>query len=148
MAKSNSKGGIDLFVVQTEEIMALNLLAGRIGLLLGVVSGAVMGLFFHRADWMGGYTSYRRRLTRLGHISFFGLGFVNLFFALTLSMHEMPAFWAQVSSLCLIVGAATMPLCCFLSAWRKPLRVLFPIPVLSISLGIMALLINWNAISP
>ena len=128
--------------------MELNLLAGWIGMLLGVVSGAVLGLFFHRADWMGGYTSYRRRLTRLGHISFFGLGFVNLFFAFTLSMHEVPAFWAQVSSLSLILGAATMPICCFLSAWRKPLRVLFPIPVLSISLGIMALLINWNAMSP
>ena len=25
-----------------------------IGMLLGVVSGAIIGLFFHREDWMGG----------------------------------------------------------------------------------------------
>ena len=31
---------------------------------------------------MGGYGSFRRRLTRLGHIAFFGLGFVNLFYGL------------------------------------------------------------------
>ena len=54
-----------------------------IGMLLGVVSGAIIGLFFHREDWMGGYNSFRRRLTRLGHISFFGLAFVNMGFALT-----------------------------------------------------------------
>ena len=51
------------------------------GMLLGVVSGAVIGLCFAREDWMGGYSGWRRRLTRLGHISFFGLGFVNFFFA-------------------------------------------------------------------
>ena len=39
--------------------------AGWLGMFLGVVSGAVIGMFFHREDWMGGYDSYRRRLTRL-----------------------------------------------------------------------------------
>jgi hypothetical protein len=59
----------------------LNLIAGWLGMLAGVLSGAVLGLFFHREDWMGGYGSYRRRLARLGHIAFFGLGFLNLIFA-------------------------------------------------------------------
>jgi len=36
-----------------------------------------------------------------------------------------------------------MPACCFLSAWRKPLRHLFPIPVVSVLLGILLLLIAW-----
>ena len=61
----------------------LNLWAAWIGILLGMLSGAAQGLFFHRADWLDGYGSWRRRLTRLGHTSFFGLAFVNLAFFFT-----------------------------------------------------------------
>ena len=63
------------------DITATLLTVVWIGMLLGVVSGAIIGVYFTREDWMGGYGSHRRRLTRLGHISFFGLGFVNFFFA-------------------------------------------------------------------
>jgi len=56
------------------DIASVNLTAGWLGILAGVVSGCAIGLFFHRADWLGGYASFRRRMTRLGHISFFGLG--------------------------------------------------------------------------
>ena len=53
------------------------------GVLGGIASGAIVGLFFHADEWMGGYSSYRGRLIRLAHISFFGLGFLNLFFGLS-----------------------------------------------------------------
>ena len=33
-----------------------------------------------REDWLGGYGSFKRRLYRLAHISFFGLAIVNLMF--------------------------------------------------------------------
>jgi hypothetical protein len=109
---------------------AVNLIGGWLGMLGGVLSGAVIGLFFHREDWMGGYGSYRRRLTRLGHISFFGLGFLNLAFAAT-SVQMLPeGRWLAAASWSLIAGAVTMPVCCFLSAWRKGWRHLFPVPVL------------------
>lgn len=125
-------------------VVSANLLWGWIGMLCGVVSGAVIGLFFHREDWMGGYDSYRRRLTRLGHISFFGLGFVNILFGLTvatLHMTEPPLL--PLASRCLLVGAAAMPACCFLSAWRKPFRHLFPVPVGCVLTGIGLLLASW-----
>ena len=122
-----------------------NLLAGWLGMLGGVASGAVIGLFFHREDWMGGYASYRRRMTRLGHISFFGLGFLNFMFAVTTSLVPLPPTALRLASLGLILGAVTMPACCFLSAWRKPFRHLFPIPVAGLSFGIVALLAGWGA---
>jgi hypothetical protein len=31
-------------------------------ILLGLVSGMVMGMFFHRENWLGGYTDSKRRL--------------------------------------------------------------------------------------
>lgn len=120
----------------------LNLMGGWVGMLAGIVSGAVIGLFFHREDWMGGYSSYRRRLTRLGHISFFGLGFLNLFFAMTARDLGMAGSWLAVGSWALMLGAVTMPLCCFLSAWRKPWRHLFPVPVLSVTAGILSILLG------
>lgn len=121
----------------------LNLIGGWLGMLAGVVSGATFGLMFHNDGWMGGYSSYPRRLTRLGHISFFGLAFVNLFFAATAAQLHLSRVYLSVASWGLVVGAITMPLCCFLSAWHKPLRHLFPIPVVSVFAGILAILVGW-----
>jgi hypothetical protein len=121
----------------------LNLIGGWLGMLAGVVSGAIIGLFFHREDWMGGYQSYRRRLTRLGHIAFFGLGFLNLLFALSAHDLLLSGIWLWLASWALMLGAVAMPLCCFLSAWRKTWRHLFPLPVLSVTTGILSILFGW-----
>ena len=110
--------------------------SGWIGMLLGVISGAVIGLFFHREDWMGGYGSYRRRLTRLGHISFFGLALVNFCFAFTHHVVRLSPPWACVAMWAFLIGAVSMPTCCFLSAWRKPFRHLFFIPVAGVLIGV------------
>lgn len=127
------------------EIVNLHLLVGWIAMLLGVFAGAVIGMFFHREDWAGGYASYRRRMLRLGHIAFFGLGFINLFFALTLERIALPPINTQIASAGLILGVITMPLICFLSAWRKPIRHLFPVPVLAVSSALLSLLVGWVA---
>lgn len=113
------------------------------GMLLGVLSGAVIGLFFHREDWMGGYNSFRRRLARLGHISFFGLGFINFFFAISHHIAGVDPALAHSASISFTIGAVTMPLCCFLSAWRKPFRHFFFIPVMGVATGIVLTLVGW-----
>jgi hypothetical protein len=122
------------------QLCSLHLLAAWIGFLCGALSGAVIGLFFHREEWLGGYNSFPRRLIRLGHISFFGLGFLNALFALTISVSQGPELLLRLASLGLLTGAMTMPLCCFASAWRKKLRCLFPIPVTSL-LGAVSLIV-------
>ena len=114
-----------------------------IGMLLGVLSGALIGLFFHREDWMGGYNSFRRRLTRLGHISFFGLGFVNFFFAISHEVDGVATGCALPAAVAFTIGAITMPTCCFLSAWKKPFRHFFFIPVISVATGIILTLTGW-----
>lgn len=117
--------------------IATNLIVGWVGVLLGVAAGAVMGLSFWREDWLGGYGSWRRRMVRLAHISFFGLGFINVAFALSVAHLAVPAGPAvAAASYCLCAGAATMPLVCYLSAWRQPFRHLFPIPVVAVAAGV------------
>jgi hypothetical protein len=99
-----------------------------------------MGLFFWREDWLGGYGSWRRRMTRLAHVSFFGLGVINIAFTLSVSQLALPRGFALASaSFCLCVGAATMPLVCYLAAWRKPFRHLFFVPVTVVVAGVALL---------
>jgi hypothetical protein len=112
-------------------MIALNLWAAWIGILAGMVSGAAFGIFFHDESWLGGYDSWPRRLMRLGHISFFGVAFLNLAFAVTLRLTGEVS-GARAASWLLIAGAVLMPTVCGLAAWRKPLRHLFFLPVLSL----------------
>lgn len=108
-----------------------NLWAGWTGILLGMASGAALGLFFHDEGWLGGYASWPRRMLRLGHVSFFGIAFLNLSFAATVYVAQPKAIPPAAPAL-LIASAALMPAVCVLAAWRKPLRHLFPIPALSL----------------
>ena len=117
-----------------------NLLIGWIGMAAGVLSGAVVGLYFHKEEWLGGYGSFRRRMLRLGHIAFFGIGFLNILFALTLSEADS-APWILVGAWALGVTNLLMPLNCFLSAWKKGFRHLFFIPVVGASWGIITAII-------
>jgi len=116
--------------------MPVNEAFGWIWILVGFVTGLALGLFFHRDDWLGGYTSFRRRLLRLGHISFIGLGFLNILFALSAAHLSLGRGELALASGALIVGGITMPLCCALMAWRRGLHVLFAIPVASLLLGV------------
>lgn len=125
------------------ETAELNILAGWAAMLMGVLSGAAIGLFFHVDSWAGGYASFRRRMLRLAHISFFGIGFINVMFGLTLQALQLTGPALTVGSLGLIVGVITMPLCCYLTAWKKTFRHLFPVPVLAVGMGIVALLYGW-----
>jgi len=122
---ANSVGGI----------AQINVIAAWIAFLLGAAAGLVIGVFFHEENWLGGYASWRRRMIRLGHIAFFGLGIINLSFALTARALGLESAIA-LPSLLLVIGAATMPLVCFLSAWRLPFRNAFAVPALSTTLGI------------
>ncbi|MCC7010265.1 MAG: hypothetical protein IT184_15770 [Acidobacteria bacterium] len=128
----------------SQDAASFALVAGWIGMLAGVVSGAGIGLFFHDERWLGGYGTFRRRLLRLGHISFFGLGFLNILFGLTVTTAGLGGSTVPVASVALVIGAITMPACCFLSAWREPFRQLFPIPVIAVGSGIVCTLLAWS----
>tara|TARA_R110002167_G_scaffold362307_1_gene581325 strand:- start:2317 stop:2697 length:381 start_codon:yes stop_codon:yes gene_type:complete len=110
-------------------------------ILTGLLSGASIGMFFHDESWLGGYASWRRRMVRLGHISFLGTGLLNLGFALSavsLSIDPLP----QLASLTFLVGAVTMPTVCFLSAWHDRFRHMFFIPVASLIVAVVDFLIE------
>lgn len=99
-------------------------------ILSAFVTGAIIGLFFYRENFLGGYNSFRRRILRLGHIAQAALGMMNVIAGNGQIANgvEFPLL-AQWS---LIVGGISMPAVCFLSAWNPKCRHLFFIPVVSL----------------
>jgi hypothetical protein len=102
--------------------MMMNWYAGWCFILSGFATGAILGPFFHRDDFLGGYGSFRRRILRLGHISLPALGAINVLYSLS-------ATKTWVGAVAFVVGGVTMPAVCFLTCWHGGFRRLFFIPV-------------------
>jgi len=112
-----------------------NLFLAWLWIVLGFATGLMLGLFFHLENWLGGYSSFKRRMYRLAHISCFGLGAVNLLFWLTARNFSSPGPFAGIASCAFIVGAITMPLCCVVMAHFPKSHLIFAVPVVSLILG-------------
>jgi hypothetical protein len=118
----------------------VNLTACWLGIVMGIVSGMILGIGFLNDRFLGGYSSPRRRLFRLAHISFFGLAFLNLVFWLTVRLGNSDVARLGPASTAFLIGAATMPAVCVLTAFWKPARHAFALPVLSLLYGASATL--------
>jgi hypothetical protein len=122
-------------------IHSLNFVAGWWMILLAFVTGALIGLGFHREEFLGGYGSFRRRLVRLGHIALAALGGLNVLYGIS----PVPDGSARIDIApgpVLLAGAIAMPVVCFLSAWRKPFRHLFFVPVTLLIAAVILILIR------
>ena len=111
-----------------------NLAIAWLGVLLGFLSGAIIGLFFHEDEWLEGYSSWRRRMLRLGHISFLGIAIINFAFVFSIATLGLQTS-LSIPSICFASAEVTMPSVCFLSAFWKSCRFLFPLPVISLIMG-------------
>src|ERR671920_2018040 len=104
--------------------------------LAAFATGAIIGLRFHREDFLGGYNSFRRRLVRLGHIALAALGLMNVLFGV--SSWPPPGTWmSDAASFCFVLGGVAMPAICFLTAWRQGFRHIFAVPVTALVLAVV-----------
>ena len=104
-------------------------------ILTAFVTGAVLGLFFYREDFLGGYAAFRRRILRLGHIALAALGMINILFGL--STMALPASLTHVASFAWMIGGVSMPAVCFLSSWQPRWRHLFFVPVSALVIAVI-----------
>lgn len=128
--------------------LRINLLLAWVWICLGFLSGLGLGLFFQRENWLGGYSSLKRRLYRLCHISFFGLGVLNLCFFLTAQAFGLTGTGLLIASWAFIVGAVTMPLCCLVMAHFPRVLPIFSVPVVSLLLGGALTIVDLAHVSP
>jgi hypothetical protein len=109
----------------------LNWFAGWGCIAAAFISGALIGLYFHREDFWGGYASFRRRIVRLGHIALAALGMMNVLFSYS-PWPPADSFDGRTASIGFLIGGVSMPAVCFLSGWRAGFRFWFWIPVTSL----------------
>jgi len=117
-------------------VVRIHLVFGWTWILAGLLAGTVQGLYFHRENWLDGYASWSRRLTRLAHVAFVGTGLLNVAFALTVRALSLPPAGLAWTSALLLGGAVAMPLVCLLASWRRPFRHLFGLPVVLLLAGV------------
>jgi hypothetical protein len=127
---------------ETMTVPTINLAMAWLWMLAGFLSGMLLGLGFHDEKWLGGYASHRRRLYRLGHISFFGLGIVNLAFYVTVRLAGIAGARVDGAAAAFVIGAMLMPACCVLMAHFPKTRMLFAAPVISLMSGAVLVLME------
>ena len=115
---------------------------GLISLAVGAATGLVLGLWSFDGPvpvpaWLGDYDDTSRRLARLGHIAFFGLGFTNLLLAREhprLSLSPRALWW---SSRTMNFGNIFLPLTlCGAAVWA-PIKYTMSLPATSIFVALL-----------
>ena len=107
-------------------------------LTMGALSGLMLGLWSFDGplpEWLGGYGELSRRLARLGHIAFFGLGFTHLLLASELP-RIAPARRDWIArAMCL--GNLGLPLVLFAAAAWHPVKFVLPVPALAVTAALV-----------
>ena len=115
------------------------------GMAFGAALGMVLGLWSFDGPlpvpaFLGEYGSTARRLMRLGHIAFFGLGFVNLLLA-----RELPALRARtrrVAGAAMNFGNLGLPLTLLVASALPAAKYLLPLPAGAVLLALLLVAIG------
>jgi hypothetical protein len=87
-------------------------------------------------EMLGNYDDVSRRLARLGHIAFFGLGILNLLLARELAGLALSAALRRTAARAMNLGNVFLPLTLFAAAAFHPLKYLMSIPALAVLLAL------------
>ena len=114
---------------------------GWVSTCLGAATGLVMGLWsfdgpFSVPGWLGEYDQTARRLARLGHIAWFGLGILNLFVAGELRRSALSVWGRRTASWAMNFGNVFLPLTLFAAAAYRPLKYFMTAPALAVFLAL------------
>lgn len=119
----------------------LNRTVAWVSLVLGAVSGLVLGMWSFGGPlevpaWLGDYGDVSRRLARLCHISFFGLGILNLLVARELPRCALRKRGKQTASIAMNFGNAFLPLTLLAAAVYHPMKYAMGLPGMSVGLAL------------
>jgi hypothetical protein len=114
-----------------------NQLIGWLSLTLGVFSGLILGLWSFDGpvqvpNWIGNYEDTSRRLLRMGHISLFGVGILNILLAREFPWAALGKKGTGTAMTCMTFGNVFLPTLLFGAAIYRPIKYLLPFPALSI----------------
>jgi hypothetical protein len=125
-----------------------NRAVGWASLAAGVATGLVMGLWsfdgpLQPPSWVGAYGDTSRRLLRLGHIAFIGLGILDILLAGELERSTLAPRAARAASRLMVFGNVLLPITlCIAAAWR-PAKYAMGLPASAVFIALM--LAAWGA---
>jgi hypothetical protein len=115
---------------------------GWVSACVGIASGLVMGLWsfdgpFPVPSWLGEYDQTSRRLARLGHIAFLGLGILNILVARELCRLTLGRTVRRTASLAMNFGNIFLPLTLFAAAAYRPLKYAMGAPAVAVFVALV-----------
>ena len=128
-------------MVEDNRDWKLNRTVGWVSLVLGAISGLIFGLWSFGGPvevpaWLGDYGVVARRLARLCHISFFGLGILNLLVARELPRCALREKAKQTAAAAMNFGNVFLPLGLFAAAVYHPAKYALALPGFSVALAL------------
>lgn len=121
------------------EIGEKNIRFGWIWMLLGIILGAILGMWSFNGPFpspLGDYTSLPRRLIRLSHIAFIALSIINILYGYEIDKIRFKEKTKKIGSVCMIWGAVLMPILLIVSAFFEPVKYLTMIPAILVLIAI------------
>ena len=108
----------------------------------GVGTGLILGLWSFDGpvavpSWIGEYGDTSRRLVRLGHIAFIGLGILNILLGRELPRLALGAGGRRLASLAMNFGNIFLPLTLFAAGAYRPLKLVMSAPAISVFLALV-----------
>ena len=126
----------------------MNRTIGWISLVAGIATGLVMGLWSFDGPmttpaWLGEYGDTSRRLARLGHIAFIGLGLINILLAHELPQSSLSTRGRHMASRHMNFGNIVLPIALFAAAVWRPAKYAMAIPAAAVFVAMC--LAAWGA---
>jgi hypothetical protein len=128
--------------------MESNRAVGWASLAVGIATGLVMGLWSFDGPvstpaWLGDYADTSRRLARLGHIAFIGLGILNILLARELTMSSLGERGRRLASGAMNLGNVLLPVTLFAAAAWRPAKFAMALPATAVFVAMC--LAAWGA---
>lgn len=119
-----------------------NRVVGWCSLAAGAITGLVLGLWSFDGpvpvpEVLGAYDQTGRRLARLGHIAFFGLGILNILLATELLELRLTDGARRLASRAMNFGNIFLPLTLFAAALFRPLKYAMSLPATAVAIAMV-----------
>ena len=126
----------------------MNRTVGWGSLAVGIATGLVLGLWSFDGpvpvpSWLGDYGDTPRRLARLGHIAFIGLGILNVLLARELDESSLGHAARRLASTAMNVGNVLLPITLFAAAAWRPAKYAMAAPATCVFVALA--LAAWGA---
>jgi hypothetical protein len=119
-----------------------NLIIGWTCMAVGVGTGLILGLWSFDGpvavpEWIGAYGDTSRRLIRLGHIAFIGLGISNILLSREMPRLALGAAGRRLASIAMNFGNIFLPVTLFAAGAYRPAKFLMALPATSVFLALI-----------